>query len=209
MAEVPMKDYAGNSKKQKQKEEPKEERKKLEPVVSGEVIVKERGIGSRVKSLFFGEDFRNVCRYVASEVLLPAARNMIVDMTTQGVQRAVWGESQRKQKAPQYQSHVSYNTPVTRSMTAPTPSYSPARPSSTRQSSAIILETRDQAELVVERMIDIIRQFEVVSVADLNELCNIESQYTDQKWGWFYLNNVQVRQVREGYLIDLPPAEAI
>ena len=58
-------------------------------------------------------------------------------------------------------------------------------------------------------MNDIIDQFEVASVADLNDLVGFPTSYTDNKWGWIYLGDVQIRQVREGYLIDLPSPEPI
>lgn len=220
MAEVPMRDYSklpGNPKEGKGAEE-KPEKPKLEKVVTGDVTIKPPGFGSRVRSMFFGEDFRNVVRYVTAEVLLPAARNLIVDMTTRGVERAVYGEAPRRSRPPQYQSHVSYQTPVTRGYSTPPrsaalpdqpPHYPPARQSSSRLQGDLILGSREEAELVVERMMDVLRQFEVVSVADLYELIDQPIKHTDQKWGWYYLGNVQVRQVREGYLIDLPPAEAI
>lgn len=216
MAEVPMRDYAGNSKKQRGEGVPAEvppAEKKIEKVVTGEVEVKEKSMGSRLKGLFFGEDFRNVVRYVGAEVLMPALRSTIVDMTTRGVERAVWGESPRRQRPPNFYGHTSYATPVSRTrqtmLPDQPPHYSAARGSSPRPGHDLILQNRDEAELVVERMIDILRQYEVVSVADVNALCDLESKHTDHKWGWYYLGNVQVRQTRQGYLIDLPPAEPI
>ena len=58
-------------------------------------------------------------------------------------------------------------------------------------------------------MNDIIDTYEVVTVADLNELVGFPTNHVDNKWGWSYLADVQVRQIREGYLIDFPPAEPI
>ena len=68
---------------------------------------------------------------------------------------------------------------------------------------------RDDAELFVERLIDIIEKYEVASLADLYDLLGWASSHVDNKWGWTYLSNVEVRQVRDGYLIDLPPFEAV
>lgn len=210
MAEQPMKtNYAGNSKKAKE-EKPE---KKVEAVISGEVEIKKEGMGAKLKSMFFGEDFRNVTRYVIAEVLLPAARNLIVDATTQGIQRAVYGESPRRQRPPQYAGHTSYHTPVRRpsSVMLPDqpPHYSPARPASRRPGQQVILKSRDDAEAVLQAMHMILEQYEVVSVADLYDLINEPSNHTDNKWGWYYLNTAQVRQTRDGYLIDLPEPEAI
>jgi hypothetical protein len=54
-----------------------------------------------------------------------------------------------------------------------------------------------------------LEMYEVVSVADLNDLVGFETSYVDQKWGWTYLGNARVRPIREGFLVDLPPAEPI
>jgi len=58
-------------------------------------------------------------------------------------------------------------------------------------------------------MIEIIDQYDFASVADYYDLLGLETTPIDNKWGWTYLNNVQVRQVRQGYVIDLPPAEEL
>lgn len=217
---MPETDYTlpGNTKKSKAvkpDEVAEPPKKKLEKVTTGDVIVKEKGMGARLKGLFFGEDFKNVMRYVTAEVLLPAARNLIVDMTTRGVERAVYGENRSAPKAPNYYGHTSYHTPVSRPHPSATmlpkqpPHYPQARAASPRPGQDVLLVSRDEAELVLERMLDVIAQYEVVSVADLNELIGEESKHTDHKWGWYSLGHAQIRQTRNGYLIDLPPVEPI
>ncbi len=56
-------------------------------------------------------------------------------------------------------------------------------------------------------MNDIIETYEVASVADLQDLVGLPSSHVDNKWGWINLHDVQIRQIREGYVIDLPQAE--
>ena len=73
----------------------------------------------------------------------------------------------------------------------------------------VILGTKEQAELVAERLIDILEKYDVASLADLYDLLGLETSHIDQKWGWTYLGNVQVHQVRQGYLLELPPLEEI
>lgn len=73
----------------------------------------------------------------------------------------------------------------------------------------IILSTRDEAERVLEQLMLIIDKYEVTSIADLRELVGLPTTHVDQKWGWDRLNDVVIRQVREGYLLDLPPADQI
>ena len=73
----------------------------------------------------------------------------------------------------------------------------------------MILASREEAELVLERLLDIISKYEVASLADLYDLTGLPSSHVDNKWGWTYLNNTEIRQVRDGYLLDLPPLEEI
>jgi hypothetical protein len=73
----------------------------------------------------------------------------------------------------------------------------------------VIVGTREEAELVIERLIDVLDKYDVVSLAALYELLGLETSYIDNKWGWTNLSSAQVRQIRQGYLLELPPLEEI
>jgi hypothetical protein len=213
-------DYQGNPNKDKEKIP----EKKIEKVVTGEVINKPKSIGRKFKDIFFGGELKAATRFVAADVILPAFRDLLVGAITEGTRRVVYGESMYRRRPYEYRPRVSYNNPVSRPYTAysyprdprdprdrpnlpdqPSRSWRQDRP----ESNEIILSQRTDAELVVERLIDIIEKYEVASLADLYDLIGQPSSPIDNKWGWTYLRNVEVRQVREGYLIDLPPLEAV
>lgn len=206
-------DYASNSRKNKEEKEKPE--KKVDRVVTGEVIVQKKSIGRKFKDLFIEADFRSVIGYVIHDVLIPAARNTIVDASTKGIERMMYGESAiRRRNFGPGPRLTTYHTPVNRGLnsaiparSAPPISVAPRTMRSTRED--FILSSREEGELVLERMNDIIDNFDVVSVADLNELVGYPPSHIDNKWGWSDLSGVQIRQVREGYLIDLPPVEPI
>lgn len=207
-------DYASNAKKDKVVPEEKPD-KNIERVTTGEVIVKKKGIGAKFKDVFVMADFKSVAAYVVVDVLLPAAKNMIVDGASKGVERMMYGSASTRQR-PYGPSgpRVTYNQPVNRSYrdvisrsAAPRPEPGPRNQRNVRDD--FILSSREEAELVLERMNDILEQYEIVSVADFNELVGYPAVHTDNKWGWSFLGDVQIRQLREGYLIDLPPAEPI
>lgn len=63
--------------------------------------------------------------------------------------------------------------------------------------------------MVLERLNDIIDRYEVASVADLHELVGLPTTHVDNKWGWENVRYAEVRQIREGFLLDLPPAMPI
>ncbi len=211
-------DYPSNS--NKANNDKKIPEKKVEKVVTGAVISKKKSTGSKFKSVFFGGEFKGAFRYILADVLLPATRNLLVDATTKGIETIVYGESRRTQprRAPEYSNRVQYNRPTNRGVD-PFERDRPFMPGSrtskpfrteTRQSTSdIILASREEADLVLERLIDIVDLYDVVSLADLYDLVGLPSSHTDNKWGWTYLNNGLVTQVREGFLLQLPPMEAI
>ena len=88
------------------------------------------------------------------------------------------------------------------------PPYSPpVRPS--RASQDIVLNTREEAELVLQTMQDIIEKYEFASVSDFHTIVGLPSTYVDNNWGWSGLQYVDIRQTREGWLLDMPSVEPI
>lgn len=220
-----MEDYQGNSNKNKQSdasEEKQKPKKVVTKVTVGEVIVPKKSISKKFRELFgfkaiFGEtDTRSVAEYVIVDVMVPAARNLIFDVLSEGLKRKMYGDSATRRYIPgsgsRVTSYTPYNRPIERR-------YSPLtgaavrrpinEPRAKHERENFILSSRQEAELVLERMNDIIDSYEVVSVADLNELVGLPTSHIDNKWGWTYVGDVDIRQVREGYLIDFPLPEPI
>jgi hypothetical protein len=75
----------------------------------------------------------------------------------------------------------------------------------------IILATRVEAQEVIDRMYDLIQQFEQVTVADLYELVGVNGNYTDENWGWTDLRGIGATRLSGGggYLLDLPKPEQL
>jgi hypothetical protein len=209
-------DYQSNARKSKaDKEEVKQPEKQIEKVVTGEVVQKPKTIGRKFKDIFFGGDFKVATKYVAADVLLPALRNLIVDMTSKGIERVVYGESSYRQRNINYPPRIQYNNPIHRTLPADPRSrgYLPGQQhmprSDRREINDVILASRAEAELVVERLVDVIDKYEVASLADYYDLLGLPTTHVDNKWGWTFLNNIDIRQVRDGYLIELPALEVI
>lgn len=201
-----------NSKRSRDEKQPAPP-KSVEKVIVGEVVIQKKSFGRKFKETFIKSDLRSVTRYVISDVLVPSVINMFVDSVKQSVDRMFYGDRavRRSMYGP---SRITYQTPVSRGYSpimarlAPPVDLGPRRASRHDQGD-VILERREEAEIVLERMNDIIDTHEVVSLADLKALIGAQSVYTDNNWGWINLSDVQIRQIREGFLIDLPPAEPI
>lgn len=208
-------DYQGNSKRSRDQagEKAQEEKKPLEPVITGKVIQKKPSLGSKFKTVVFGGEFRSAAHYVVGDVLLPAFRNLLVDGVTKGMERVVYGDSPRSPRRPGFQSYggrVQYSSPISQ-RPATLPARLPDQPlrQMRREPNDLVLSSRQEAETVLERLVDVIDQYGTASLADLYELTGLPASPIDNKWGWTYLRNAEVRQIREGYLLDLPPVEEI
>jgi hypothetical protein len=210
-------DYQSNSRKVREGFPTEGPDKKIEKVVTGEVIQKPKSIGRKFKDIFFGGDIKLATRFVTGEVLLPALRNLVVEMTSKGIERVVYGESSFRRQYYDPRPRIMYNNPLYRpdprqpNIPIPSRRLPDQNYRTRREAQDIIVQSREEAEDVVEQLMDVLDKYQVVSLADLMATVGLEHQssHIDNKWGWTYLNNVEIRQVRDGFLIDLPPLEEI
>ena len=86
-----------------------------------------------------------------------------------------------------------------------------SRRSRTRQEfDEIVIQSRQEANEVLDRMYDILSRYGSVAVADLYELTGIQAAHTDYKWGWTDLRGAKASKLRQGgYLLDLPEPETL
>lgn len=204
--------------KTKKPEEGKVEDKKIERVTNGEVVRRKKTLGKRfTETLFGGADAKSVFSYITLDVMVPAAKDTIADMTSLGMEKLLFGEtrssSRRRGGYSGPNGRVNYNQ-ISSNNRPPWDRKDPRRDVSRRGRAShdfdeIILETRGEAEEVIDRLFDLISRYEVASVADLYELTGITGNYTDNKWGWTDIRGAGVSRVRNGYLLDLPRPEPI
>lgn len=191
-------------------EVPTPEAKKVEPVVKGEVSRRKKPLSKRFHETFFGGDMRGSANFVVFNVLVPAAKEMLVEAGAKGVERLVYGESRRRSSSssPSPYGHIAYNA-MGASTRPPAAQISP-RARARHDFDEIVMQTRGEAEEVLERMYDLLQRYETVTVADLYELTGVRSAHTDQKWGWADLRGSSVERTRQGgYVVDLPEPQPL
>lgn len=205
--------YPGNSEKGKNPNlkalegaDPKTDRTPNEKVVSGTVTRRKKPLSE------IGSNSHGLFEHILNEVLLPAAKNMLSDAVSQGIDRLLFGES-RSRNSNNKSGYTSYNrVPMNRNI--PGSTYNDRRDMS-RQSRAnhnfdeIILADRAEADEVIERLRDLVDRYEQATVNDLYELIGITGSFTDDKWGWTDLRSAGVRTTRGGYLLNLPRTEPL
>lgn len=198
MAEI--KDFPSNSLTDEGKE--KADRKKVEPVVKGKVTKKKEPLGRKVVHTFVSEDSKGVGEYILYDVLIPAAKEMISDMVVGGVQMILFGEAKgRHTTRDKGRSYVSYSS-LSREKEPPRYDRNPRR--DRYRFDEIVIESRGEAEEVLDHMVDYISEYDECPVSVLMELVGIDAKYTDNYYGWTELGRAGVEAVRGGYILDLP-----
>jgi hypothetical protein len=212
-----MEDYPANSRAAKKRvEEPRTKaapkEKKIEKVVTGSVVQRKRSLGKRFHDTFIGSDSRSVGQYIVMDVLVPATKDMIHDVITSYVERMLFPDSRpvvrrRASSSGGGVGRINYSSsssirrdPREEERRRHVSSGSRSR----HDFGEIVLEKRVEAEEVIDRMAAQIEEYGQVSVADLYDMVDVTSAFTDNKWGWYDLEGARVRYVRNGYLLDLP-----
>ena len=194
-----MENYPSNS--HKAREEVAE--KKVEKVVSGKTSTKKKSGIRKLSDTFLSEDVSNVKSYIFSEVLLPAAKKLVSDIVTNGIDMLLYGEIKNKKGNSSKVSYSRYYDDRSRDYRSPVVR-------NNFDYDEIIFETRGDAEAVLDAMYDILNQYKVVSVAELYDLASITTHnYTCNNYGWIDLRGSSVVRVRDGYILKLPRALAI
>jgi hypothetical protein len=185
---------------------PKGEEKKVERIVTGKVSKRKRPIGRRLTDTLFGGDAKGALSYVLLEVLIPAARDMVAEAATQTIERLIFGDARppsRRSSVSGGQTYVNYSR-YAKPQQREEPRRLSQRGRTQHDFDEIILDTRAEAESVIDRLFDIISKYEAASVADLYGLVGITPTFVDDKWGWTDFRGAGATRVRDGYLLDLP-----
>ena len=217
-------DFPGNSHREradrKVANEDPSEKKEVKQVVTGTVVRKKPGFGKKLAESLGGDDMQSVGNYLFFDVIIPGAKNLISDLVVQGIERALFGDSHRpnrRSSAGSYSqgrsggvNYTSYNRmSQDRQGFNSEPRQMTHRGRASHNFDEIVLESRAEAEDVLDQMYEIMNNYSVVTVSDLYSLVGISGSYTDDKYGWFDLMNSGIQHVRNGYLLRLPRPVAL
>lgn len=199
--------YKPNSHKYKERQKAEaEEAKRAEKVVQGKVKIKKKNEVRKFADVFVAEDARNVKNYLLMEVAIPAIKNTIIDLITNGVTMLFNGEtrtSTRKRSG----DYVSYRDYSNRDRDRDRRDRYDS-PRSRFDFDDLVFGSRRDAEATLEQLDDIIERYGMASVLDLYESAELggSAPWTANKYGWTSLRNADVVKVRDGYIIKLPKA---
>lgn len=192
-----MSEYKSNSHRSKEDSRVREvEKKKVERVVNSRVKTKKK---SKFADTFISEDISSVKEYILMDVLLPAIKKAISETITGGIDMMLYGETRNRSSKGSKVSYSKYYDDRDRG-------YERRRARIGYEYDDIVLESRAEAEEVLNSMDDLLERYGIVSVGDLYDLVGIQGNYTDNKYGWTSLRSASVHRTRDGYLLKLPKA---
>jgi len=210
--------YPGNSKKDRSTEPERVEKAPLEKIIEGGVVKRKKPVGRKIAEVFTGEDAKSVGERVLFDVVIPAIQHLIVDAGNEALNRIFLGGGRRQGAGRPQGNRVNYGGYYPKNVVDfERPGMPPREPQRSLSQKArmthnfdeVILETRGEAEKVLDGLGLILEQYDVVSVSELYELLGETGSYTDDKWGWYDLRGSSVSRVREGYLLNLPKPSVI
>lgn len=205
MAKVEMPDYPDNSENAKV-EAPVPVVEEHKGVISGKATRKKKGALRRASETMIADDAETIKSYLIFDVLIPAAKNTLSDLVSKGLDMVLYGDARSSSGRSSSRSRTEH-----RDYNKYSQSSSKRREMSDRDRKMlifddIILDSRGDAEQVLDYLLGRIDDYEVATVADFYDAVEVTSNYTDTKYGWYNLDNAYVRRVRDGFQVVLPKA---
>lgn len=205
-------DPPSNSNKSKAGKAPPAAPRKTGKVVTGEVVQVQSSLWKKARnSLVSGDVGQGVWQFLVMDVLIPAAKNMVTDTVSmmgdaisEGVRQAMFGET-RARAGTGRRTIINYNQ-VQRRSSGPEFGTITPRARSQHDFESVILASRGEAEVVLDRLRELIAEYGVATVEDFYDLVGITGDFPDNRWGWYDLRPgiATIRHVAGGYLLALP-----
>lgn len=185
-----------------QKDTTNKKREKIEPVVSGKVKKKGKSFGEKMVDSFINEEVDDVKGYLVSEVLVPTVKKTIIDVIKMFFYGRTAGPGGPGTEIVSYNRMSGGRTYLMGSSAMP-------KRTSRKTFDDIWFENRGDVETVVDNLNAIMETYHVVSVADLFELSNQSTVFTDNRFGWTDIGAMRVIQSGGGYILKMPPPRPI
>ena len=162
----------------------KPEEKDIKRVTSGEVVRKKKSLRKKFTEFFIAGDAKTAIRYAVLDIALPAARDMAWETVSEGFRSLIFGDSSRRRGSTTPQSgptgYVQYNRYSMGQSRLPSSQRAISRQARARHDfDEILLESRTEAEQVIDQLFDVVSRYETATVADLYELVGLASTHTD------------------------------
>lgn len=189
-----------NSHKYHEAQKNSAEERKVEKVVKGPIKTRKKPLGKKFLETFINDDLEDIKSYVFFDVIVPTVKDTVLEM----VRMLLYGGEKASNKKEKPYSRVSYSSYYDRDERK---AKARGTGKATKEFYDIILDSRAEAEEVLDSLRDIVDQYGQASLADYHDLCGVTGSYTDNRYGWTDLTHVSISYIRgQGYIVDLPKA---
>lgn len=190
-----------------------EQREKAEKVIQGTARARKLPWYRKAAQSFVAEDAQTIGDYILVDILMPAVKNAIRDIIVGGTERTLFGPGARgaprgsigglrgnqrsirekyqevaAAESARRQGHSQYTEPR----------------ASTFDYKEIVFDTRQDALDAVNALVSRVARYGNATVKDLYDTCGISAEYTAHGYGWYNLDDADVRQFRGAWLLELP-----
>lgn len=192
--------------------EPREDIKRVTQVTTARPVKK--GIFSRMGNALFGPDgIRAIGSYIGREIVVPAIKNIIVDGFTTGINRAVYGEDDRRrprhssQPGYTYGGYTQYNNSYKggQNSTVNGRGYNENVRASNRLIEYAIVDYSEALD-ALDQIKELASKYGEVSVAEYYSTIGVKVESTDYDYGWTYedVSRVGLVSANGGWVFNLP-----
>lgn len=199
--------YKPNSHKAK-KEQQQKPPKEIQKVVTGNVKSKEQPMAKKMAKSFLADDLSNVKSYIILDVLIPTIKEAVSQIIKNGSDMLIFGDVK-----PLGGKRAGYNyNGISSSKSMVKNPHKTANRRAMHDFREVTFETRSDAMEVLSQLNELIENYGSATVEDFYIFIGEgkTAKYTDRKWGWTNLEGRNIERVLGGgYMIDLPPAEAL
>lgn len=198
--------YDGNSRRNRKEDNIP----KARPVVKDGVTVKKKGEIRKAADDFLSEKVTNLKSYAFKEILLPNLKRGVMDIISMLINdEPYYNRDRRGGGIKRDYNAISRPSSRDRDFDRDDRAYRSRRPSLWCED--FEFDSRIDAERVIDEMYDRIREYKMVSIADLYDLMDISWDYTYLNYGWTDISNLKLTRSISGntWVLRMPKAQLL
>lgn len=199
-------------------EQPRE-KKEVVRITKSKAVLRKKPLHKKFFEAFRPEDNVGLVEYALLEILAPGIKDAMHDAAGGGIDFLFGGgrNRQRRSRSSDHGGHTTYNRMSTssRGRERDTRREEPRGRSSRDARIAddvreVVLDTRVEAEEVLDSLIELTSMYDFATMRDLLRLIGEPSNPVHNDWGWTDLRGARIHRVgRDGFLLDLPRPEPL
>lgn len=175
---------------------------KVKKVIKGTATTKKKSLKDKFMETFITEDMATVKENIISNVIM-GLKSFALD----SLEMIMFGDYSRTRRGNGLNRNYNAISASRSRSSLERPIQRPVAVNANQQIDDILLETRSDAEMVLDQLSELIEQYGQATIADLYEMVGKSSdiEHTDYKYGWQDISRAQIVKVRgEGYLLRMP-----